>query len=241
MEEIGRRQPGVYCISHRESGLIYIGSSINMAGRWTSHKRVLRAGYHHSIRLQSAWITSGPAAFTFMVLESVPDIDQLLAREQYWLDHLQPTLPEVGYNICASATGCLGRLHSEETKAAIRLGHLGRKVSDEGRANMRAAWELRRMVQAPFRHSDASKKRMSEAQQGHSVTPEARAAISAALMGGKLSTTHIANMSAALRGLSKSEEHKAKIAAAHTGQKRSLEARAAMSLAARRRTIRTAC
>ena len=82
--------------------------------RWSNHRQLLRAGKHHSRKLQRAWTKHGEAAFSFDVLE-LCDEDQAEAREQHWIETLSAF--GNGYNMRPEA-GKQGRL-SEETKRLI--------------------------------------------------------------------------------------------------------------------------
>ncbi|HST90304.1 MAG TPA: GIY-YIG nuclease family protein [Ktedonobacterales bacterium] len=89
---------GIYAIVNTLTRDRYIGSSHDMPSRFTQHKALLRRGKHHARRLQAAWDTYGEDAFVFVVLEALPDTDQLEAIEQRYLDTEQPA-----YNSAASA------------------------------------------------------------------------------------------------------------------------------------------
>jgi len=94
---------GVYQIRNKINGKVYIGSSVNVPSRWESHRRELRRGVHKNQYLQNAWIKYGEKKFVFSLIEEVTDVEELLLREQFWLDTIQPYLPRIGYNIYANA------------------------------------------------------------------------------------------------------------------------------------------
>jgi group I intron endonuclease len=75
---------GVYAIVYSD-GRQYIGSSNDIAHRWSDHKNALRYGRHKNKHLQAAWDWSGRLAFKIKVLEVVESGDLALA-EQKWLD-----------------------------------------------------------------------------------------------------------------------------------------------------------
>jgi len=77
---------GVYAITNTVSGERYVGSARGIEGRWETHRRLLRAGTHHSKELQRAWNEQGITAFSWQVLEVVPDRAKLREREQGHLD-----------------------------------------------------------------------------------------------------------------------------------------------------------
>lgn len=61
----------VYEIVCSANGRRYVGSSVDVAHRWSQHKQYLRADTHHNYKLQRAWTKHGAAAFAFRVLEEV--------------------------------------------------------------------------------------------------------------------------------------------------------------------------
>lgn len=105
---------GVYKIQNKFTKDIYIGSSVNLSNRKSRHFKDLKKQKHHSIILQRAVNKYGIENFEFIVFENCDKID-LLTREQYYLDTLQPL-----YNILSIAGNSLGHIVSEKTKAKHR-------------------------------------------------------------------------------------------------------------------------
>ena len=81
---------GIYRIICTPTGKFYIGSSKNILDRFKGHKRGLRAGVHHSSKLQNAWKKYGEEAFKFEVLEEVVDEKRLREIEQLYIDKYLP-------------------------------------------------------------------------------------------------------------------------------------------------------
>jgi hypothetical protein len=92
---------GVYKISNRVDGRVYVGSSGAMRKRWSVHRRQLRDGSHPNYQLLSAWELHGEDAFDFIVLEAVRGKAARRRREQFWIE--QERALGYGYNArCAS-------------------------------------------------------------------------------------------------------------------------------------------
>jgi group I intron endonuclease len=53
------RASGVYQILCKPTGKIYVGSAVNLRGRWLNHRSSLRCGKHPNIVLQRAWNKDG--------------------------------------------------------------------------------------------------------------------------------------------------------------------------------------
>lgn len=81
-----RKFVGIYVIENKTNGKYYLGSSIDINGRWQDHRKHLRGGYHHSIALQRAWDKYGEESFEFKILEETDDPTSLVELEQTYLD-----------------------------------------------------------------------------------------------------------------------------------------------------------
>jgi len=124
---------GVYIILNTYNNKYYIGSTINLNARIINHVKELRENKHHSIHLQRSWNKYGGEYFIFGVLEYVENTDNLIEREQYWLDELKAYNDKYGYNICKKAYSCLGVKHGErpqEVKDKISKANKGRVRED---------------------------------------------------------------------------------------------------------------
>lgn len=127
--------PSIYQIRHIESGRVYVGSAVNPRKRWYQHSGSLRRGTHHCRYLQHAWNKYGADAFVFEIIEPVLFVEDLLVREQYWIDQLESSNPKKGFNTYAVAGSPTGTKASPETRA---------KQSEARRGvGMRAAYSVR--------------------------------------------------------------------------------------------------
>lgn len=110
---------GIYQIKNLVNGKVYIGSAVNFKKRWDHHKFRLKKGNHHSSHLQRSWEKYGGNVFIFEIIETVEDKENLLQREQYYLDKYESYNHTKGYNICPKAGTTLGVVCSDETKRKI--------------------------------------------------------------------------------------------------------------------------
>lgn len=76
---------GIYKIQ-TPNGSAYVGSSINVKRRWAEHRSSLRAGRHHSSRLQAAFDKYGDDLL-FLIVEECLERD-LNSREQFYIDEI---------------------------------------------------------------------------------------------------------------------------------------------------------
>lgn len=150
---------GIYCIENIINGKKYIGSSIDVYKRKNRHFSELRNNKHKNSKLQNSYNKHGFESFVFYILEFITNKDELIIREQYYIDTKKPQ-----YNINLIANSSLGVKRSDETKEKIREANLGLKHPE---------WRntIKSKSQGGDKHwtnnkefSDESKKKMSESQ-----------------------------------------------------------------------------
>jgi len=108
-------QSGVYAFQCLETGTYYIGSSVDLYNRFYDHLMNDSSNLH----LQRAIVLYGLPSFLFFVIEFCAK-DQLLSREQHWLDWLFTQPAELRYNFLPTAGSSLGSTHTEEAKMKMR-------------------------------------------------------------------------------------------------------------------------
>lgn len=217
---------GVYIITNKINGKIYVGSSVKVEQRWREHESDLRLNKHHSKHLQRAYEKYGISAFDFKILEEVSDSQKLLEREQHYLDTLTPYQRDVGYNNCRNAHNTLGFKHTEESKKKMSESRKGQKRSEETKNRISEALkgkqkseEVRRKIGDAHRGkklSDETRRKMSEAHKGKepwnkgvATSDETRKKISDAMKG---RPSH-------WRGKTFSEEHRKKMSESRSGER----------------------
>ena len=108
----------IYKIENIVTNDFYIGSAVDYTYRKWVHLKRLRENRHHNAILQNSWNKHGESAFSFSIIEEVLNKEQLIEREQYWIDTLNPR-----YNICRIAGSPLGIKHTNEARLHMSLGH----------------------------------------------------------------------------------------------------------------------
>ncbi len=96
------------------------------------HITDLRRDRHHSKYLQRVYNKYGESNISIVVLEYVESYEDLLLREQYYIDTLSPK-----YNGAAIAGSTLGCKHSEETKQKMSKAQTGKKRTIETKEKLR--------------------------------------------------------------------------------------------------------
>ncbi len=77
---------GIYIITCKFNKKVYVGSSLDMAIRWNSHLIDLMLGKHCNSNLQNDFDRYGVTAFSFSILQLVPDKRILKKIEQQEMD-----------------------------------------------------------------------------------------------------------------------------------------------------------
>lgn len=122
---------GIYQIQNRTNGHRYVGSTVNLRKRWLGHLGGLRRQRHRNRHLQGAFNRYGEDAFVFSVLEYVQESDNLIGREQHYLDTVKPE-----YNMEPVAGSPLGVRRSLETRRKMGEAQRGRPCSAETRSKI---------------------------------------------------------------------------------------------------------
>ena len=204
----------IYKITNTLNGKPYVGQTQRQL-KVRIHKHKYGNLYIDKVIQKHGW----EGNFTVEVLEECATIEQLNAREKFWIAELNSKVPN-GYNLTDGGLGHVGRSPSKETRAKISVGNKGKKRTKETRAKIAAA--MKGKSRKP--HSKETRAKISVAQTGKKISPETCAKISAA---NKASGRKPPDRT----GKKHTSETKAKISAANKGKKRSLETRAKISAA----------
>lgn len=121
---------GIYIIENTLRGKVYVGQSVDVSKRLTTHMGTLRKGAHINPHLQSSFNKYGEGAFRFYLVHEclVDELDHYeieLICSTNSIDH------DSGYNMRGGGDAL--HSHSEETKLKISESSLGRTLSPESR------------------------------------------------------------------------------------------------------------
>lgn len=173
--------------------MCYVGQTWDISTRWYPCK------YANCARFKNALKYYGWDGFDHqIVVQQEMTQEEMDGYEKLWIAVLNTTDPACGYNL-KSGGNSHGR-HSEESKAKIRAGHLGRKMSPEAKAKLSAAKTGRKLSE-----------RHLEAMRGRVQSPETRLKISLSKIGRKMTAPR---SDKGIKRGPRSEECKAKISQA---------------------------
>ena len=88
---------GIYKITNKVNGKVYIGQSRDIKRRWYEHRKVKGDYDRHSYPLYSAIEKYGIDNFEFEIIEQC-EIDELNNREIYWIDKFNALVEKMGGN-----------------------------------------------------------------------------------------------------------------------------------------------
>lgn len=129
-----RGKSGVYCWTNQLNGRRYVGSSVNLARRFTDYFKInYISDEKYNMLINKALLKHGYANFTVEILEYC-ELDMLRSREQHFLDLLEPE-----YNMLKTAGSLLGFKHSEETIAKLKARFKDRVFTSEHIEKLSAA------------------------------------------------------------------------------------------------------
>jgi len=167
---------GIYKILNNRTNKVYIGSSININKRFREHKNSLLKNKHRSPKLQNSYNIHGLSFFIFEIIELVDDINELLKREQFYIDSFNSY--HNGYNSRPKAESNYGRIVSDETKKKISdklKGNVGPNkgliMSDEIKAKISKTRKGCVSNRKGSEHTEESKIKMSEIRKGIKWNP----------------------------------------------------------------------
>jgi len=157
---------GVYIIRNNIDNRCYVGSSINLRKRKNEHIARLKSNTHRNVHINRFVNKYGIDSLFFEVLENT-DVENLIEREQYWIDLLKPV-----FNISPTAKNCLGVKHTDETKRKVGLASKGRPFSEIHR--QRLSQSLKGRVFSSETREKIRQSRIGTTHIGHKFSDESK-------------------------------------------------------------------
>lgn len=165
------KKVGIYKITNLVNNHIYIGSTVNLYRRKNEHLKELRHNKHYNKHLQNAFNKYGEDNFQFTILEFVFELNNLINREQYWIDYYKSNDKNIGYNIREKAENNVNLTTSDETKRRISQINKGKIVSEETKRKLS---EINKGKKRKYPVSQETRDKLSNANKGRIVSKETR-------------------------------------------------------------------
>ena len=124
---------GIYKITNKVNGKVYVGQSQDIERRWGEHKRELDNGEHNNKHLQAAYNKYGADNFVWEIVEEYEECE-LDDREIFYISEYDSF--NNGYNQTIGGGGTRGYIVSEETKKRMSVARKGKHHSYETRKKM---------------------------------------------------------------------------------------------------------
>lgn len=122
---------GIYKITNKANGKIYVGQSIDIKERWKQHRwkafNCNEVGYHSAIHC--AMRKYGLDNFIYEVLEEC-GVEELDEKEKYWISQLNSIVPN-GYNIMEG-----GQKNRREAPIPVICIKCGKEISNQSQSGM---------------------------------------------------------------------------------------------------------
>lgn len=121
---------GIYRILNIKNNKSYIGSSVSVYNRISTHKHALLNNRHFNKHLQSAFNKYGLENFTFSLIEET-DISIINQREEYYISLYKSNQKEFGYNKRLFCDTNIGKKLSESHIKKLKDSHVGIRRTPE--------------------------------------------------------------------------------------------------------------
>lgn len=239
------KKAGVYKLTSKINGKIYIGKAINLQKRLSEHKNSENKEIVNNFIIQKAIKKYGWDSFDVEILELLEDFDKnrdnqkILNMESVYINLLDATNPEIGYNVSKFSRDRTGCSASEETRLKMSMASKGKPKSKEHIERMRISKTgLTRKAHSPealekMRQSKIGKKRPPFSEQwkrnigkGHlgiAMPESTKQKIREANLGREMSDTHKEKLRIINTGKKISEETKEKIRQGNIGNQHTKE------------------
>ncbi len=164
-----------YAITRTGTSEEYIGSSINLRGRWKTHRYDLKNKRHHCKALQEAWDLYGPDAFSWSIIETrvCADVNDRAAIELQWI------IAKGTYNAMTKYVTTDNLIPMSDQAKALKSAEAHAKIADDPEyANF---LQKRGQAIAAYMKSDEGRANMSEHSKRRWQDPEERKRLRAGL------------------------------------------------------------
>ena len=212
---------GIYKITNKLNGKVYIGQSRDIDARWRQHINA-----KDDVLIHNAIKKYGKENFSFEVLLECPA--EMLNDWERDMIALYDCISPKGYNLTEGGGGCKC---SEETKIKMSNARKGKTPWNKGKTNIYTEETLLKMseLKKGKNLSEEHKRKISESMKGIHIKKKKKIKISESKKGTHFSEETKKKMSEARKGIPLSEETKIKISESKKGRQLSEEIKKKMS------------
>lgn len=163
---------GIYKITNKINGHLYIGKSKDIYRRWTQHKSDAKL-QRTNAPIHKAMYKYGIDNFLFEIIEKIP-ISQYNemggAREKYWISYYNSFKDKKHYNLTEGGEGMCGYSPTLKTKQKISISMKTWYKTPEGQARRKKQVEIAQnnaSARTGWKHSEEWKQQHSRDMQGN--------------------------------------------------------------------------
>lgn len=163
----------IYKYTNKINGKVYIGQTTDERQRKKDHRNSKVEDHFHRAIRKYGWDN-----FEYEVIFETLSSDK--DRLKYLLDTMEKYFIKKydshgkgGYNCTDGGGGCLGYLHSEETREKLSIANRGKKRTEETKRKISEARKGRK-------HTEEAKKKLSEINRGKRLSEDAKRKLSEA-------------------------------------------------------------
>lgn len=190
---------GIYCIKSKIDNKVYVGSSVNIKNRFSSHKSHLTYNKHGNTYLQRVYNKYGINNLEFLILELCPE-SELGIKEKHYCDLYKCNCNETGYNLAIISEDRTMRLSEESyTKAVESRKKNGKLWCTKETAEKISKSNKGKIGNKDLKHSDEFRNKLSKLKTGTKLSEETKLKISKSGKGRKFTEEHKAKIAEKLR------------------------------------------
>lgn len=157
---------GIYLITNKINGHMYVGGSVDIEKRLNEHKRGKDTDNQ---AIDRAILNYGKENFIYQIITELPaDWEIIGEHEKYWIKFYNTFKDSNHYNLTEGGEGVSGFIHTEETKNKISESLKGSKNPNYKKTP-----------------SNETRKKISDSLKGHKVSDKTRVKLSKSLIGNK--------------------------------------------------------
>lgn len=120
--------PGLYALTNRQTGSVYIGESVNLLQRLRSHRSMLEQGKHFCRSLQADFGSYGIENFEVSILAEGPGYENADTRRKCEKAYIDLLPPERRYNTidrCGNRNSFAGKSHTPDFRERLSAERKG--------------------------------------------------------------------------------------------------------------------
>jgi group I intron endonuclease len=155
-----RNISGIYSITNTVNDKIYIGSAVCCKQRFIGHRHDFNKNKHND-RFQNFVNKYGIETLIFTIIEVVNDKNELINREQFWINNHESYNSKKGFNICKIAGSILGVEMPQTHKDACKKRMLDNKYRSGKKRSDREKKEIGERTKKMWEENPDKLKRMS--------------------------------------------------------------------------------